>query len=204
MFVKICGITDVETALFAAECGADAIGMVFANSKRRVSLKKAKEISKSLPKSVWKIGVFVNEDPEIVRNIAKEADLDFVQLHGEETPEYAKSLGVPVIKAFGLSKEANEREMADFPASYLLVDSPKGAYYGGNGKTFDWSLIEEKRLKKENLIIAGGLNPENVQQAIQAIQPFGVDVSSGVETEGRKDRRKIKLFIDEAKGVQKR
>jgi phosphoribosylanthranilate isomerase len=203
MFVKICGITDVETALFAAECGADAIGMVFAHSKRRVSLEKAREISKSLPKSVWKIGVFVNEDPVTIRKIVKEAELDFVQLHGEETPEYARSLDVPVIKAFGLSKETNQREMAEYPARYLLLDSPKGTYYGGNGKTFDWSLVEEKQLKKEKIIIAGGLNPENVQLAIEAIQPFGVDVSSGVETDGRKDRQKIKLFIDNAKGVQK-
>lgn len=199
--MKICGITDVETALFAAECGADAIGLVFAKSKRRVSLEKAKEISQSLPKNVWRIGVFVNEDPDMVRKVAKEAELDFVQLHGDESAEYARSLGVPVIKAFGLSKETSRSRMLEYPARYLLLDSPKEAYYGGNGKTFDWNLVEEKQLKRENLIIAGGLNPENVQMAIQAIQPFGVDVSSGVETDGRKDRKKIKSFIDKAKGV---
>ncbi|MEH6943396.1 phosphoribosylanthranilate isomerase [Bacillus sp. JJ722] len=203
MKVKICGLTDVETALYAAEMGADAIGFVFAPSRRRITPQKAKEIIARLPGHVEKVGVFVNEEPEVIEQIAATCGLTIIQLHGEESKEACKVYHLPVIKAVGIGKEEDVVQAEQYEVPYLLVDSPKGQqYHGGNGETFDWQLLQSVSLNNHRVILAGGLTVENVRKAIETVRPYMVDVSSGVETNGKKDRAKIKQFIQVVKGVE--
>lgn len=199
MKVKICGITDIETALFAAEQGADAIGFVFAESKRRISVKKAKEIIKKIPTNVLKVGVFVNESRETVQEIVNETGLTAVQFHGDEPPHYCNSFSVKVIKAFSIANTADLTLIHDYDCEYVLLDSPKGNNRGGTGNKFDWELLNGFKSGKKKVILAGGLHPENVAEAIEMTSPFMVDVSTGVETEGKKDLIKIQMFIERAK-----
>ncbi|WP_160722136.1 phosphoribosylanthranilate isomerase [Bacillus sp. USDA818B3_A] len=199
MKVKICGLMDSETALKAAEYGADAIGLVFAESKRKVTPEKAKDIVSVLPAEVLKIGVFVNETKEEIERIASIAGLTHIQLHGEEPASFCQSLSFPVVKA--ISFEGNEAlsEITQFPTDYILLDGPKGKYRGGNGIVFDWQQVNTSYLEGKKVILAGGLHLENVEEAIQIINPYMVDVSSGVETNGIKDLTKIKAFIEKVK-----
>jgi phosphoribosylanthranilate isomerase len=197
--VKICGITDVEAAKVAVEAGADAIGLVFAESKRKVTIDQAKMIIDSLPDRVLKVGVFVNEDRDTIEEIVQKTGLTMVQLHGDEEPEVCKNFSIPVIKALGVSSKKDCEKIQDFPCEYILLDSPKGKYRGGNGETFPWELVDPKAIKGKKLIVAGGLNNENVSTAIQTLQPFMVDVSSGVETGGKKDHKKIIDFLGKVK-----
>ncbi|MGM9926167.1 MAG: phosphoribosylanthranilate isomerase [Bacillus sp. (in: firmicutes)] len=203
MKVKICGITDTETALYAVGAGADAIGFVFAPSRRQIAPQTAKAIIEKLPQHVEKVGVFVNEQPGMVEAIAEMCGLTMIQLHGEESPELCRAYTLPVVKAVGVGSKEDVEGISHYPVPYLLVDSPKGQrYHGGNGETFDWGLLKEASLQQHGLILAGGLTAANVNQAIAAVHPYMVDVSSGVETNGRKDREKIKQFIQAAKGVE--
>ncbi|HZG70339.1 MAG TPA: phosphoribosylanthranilate isomerase [Chondromyces sp.] len=204
MKVKICGIQDMASAKHAVEIGADAIGFVFAPSKRRVTEAQAAGITKELPASLLKIGVFVNEELEKVEQIVHTAGLDLVQLHGDEPPDYASRLSVPTIKAFGVNGDRPIREYFDYPADYILLDSPKGVYRGGNGTSFDWELLRDEEIPRERLILAGGLTINNVHEAITLVKPGMVDVSSGVETEGKKDFVKMQSFIENAKGAIKK
>ncbi|MCH6267481.1 phosphoribosylanthranilate isomerase [Neobacillus citreus] len=203
MKVKICGIMDVDTGLAAVEYGADALGFVFAKSKRRITAEKAQEIISELPKEVYKVGVFVNESQAEIERIAAIAGLTHIQLHGEESENFSESLSLPVIKA--ASFEGNEKlaELRDFPAEYILLDGPKGKYHGGNGTAFTWSEVNTGLLEGKKVILAGGLHQENVEAAINTIQPYMVDVSSGVETDGVKDLAKIKAFLEKAKSERK-
>ncbi|PAQ14007.1 N-(5'-phosphoribosyl)anthranilate isomerase [Bacillaceae bacterium SAOS 7] len=201
MKVKICGIQDVDTALYAQKIGTDYIGFVFAESKRQVSAEQAASISEHLHKGPLKVGVFVNEDVKRVEEIAEVASLDIIQLHGDESPEYARKLTRPVIKAFSYSPQLSMKEVLAYPADLILLDSAKGPYRGGNGTSFNWNLLASETFDRTRLILAGGLHPDNVQEAITMIQPAAVDVSSGVETNGVKDWTKMKAFIDQAKGV---
>lgn len=193
--VKICGIRKLEDALVAIEAGADAIGFVFAESKRRISVNEAKSIAQKLPTDILKIGVFVNASREELETTTKEVGLDFVQLHGDENPTFVSELGMPSIKAFRINDSSNLDEIRKYNSSLFLLDSGTGKYRGGNGTSFDWNLIPEDSRLKESMILAGGLNVDNVQQAIKKIRPYMVDVSSGVETNGKKDPKKIKQFI---------
>lgn len=203
MNVKICGIMDVETALFAARMGADALGFVFAPSRRRITPELAKEIIQELPDHVEKVGVFVNESVAVIEEIASFCGLTIIQLHGEESMDMCNQLSLPVIKAVGIANEEDVKKALRYPTSYLLVDSPKGQkYHGGNGETFDWHVLNEIDYLNKKLILAGGLKPENVQIAIQTVRPYMVDVSSGVETDGKKDFDKISQFILAAKGEE--
>ncbi|WP_286228879.1 phosphoribosylanthranilate isomerase [Neobacillus mesonae] len=201
MKVKICGITDVNTGIQAVHYGADAIGLVFAESKRQVSVELAKEIAESLPPDVYKVGVFVNETHEEIDRIASFAGLTHIQLHGDETAEYSQSLSYPVIKAVSFQGNEQLANIGDFPADYILLDSPKGKYRGGNGTVFDWHEVNTNLLANKKIILAGGLHIDNVEQAIRIIKPYMVDVSSGVESNGVKDLEKIKAFIAKAKGI---
>lgn len=201
MKVKICGITDRGTALEAVKAGADAIGFVFAESKRKISPKNAKEIALHLPADVVKVGVFVNEAKEVIEATVKEAGLNMIQLHGDEPPEFCNGFSVPVIKAISIETRDDLRKLNDFPCDYILLDSPKGKYRGGNGIKFDWRTAEGIQSEKK-IILAGGLTPDNVCTAIRTVQPYMVDVSSGVETAGKKDIKKIAAFIENAKGVR--
>jgi phosphoribosylanthranilate isomerase len=200
MKVKICGITDLTTALAAIDYGADAIGFVFAESKRRISVEKAKEIVAHLPKEVLKVGVFVNEEKEKIEEIASIVGLSYVQLHGDETPAFSESLSFPVIKAISVHDEQSLKRIEDYSCEYVLLDGPKGKYRGGNGLAFDWHCISANEIKNKKVLLAGGLHEENVEEAIKQIKPYMVDVSSGVETEGKKDLDKIQSFINKAKG----
>ena len=202
MKVKICGIRDISTALFAIENGADALGFVFAESKRKINPEAAGEIIRELPGEVLKIGVFVNETKEAIEEIANVSGINVIQLHGDETPEFCSSFSLPVIKALSVGSPVDLSQLDEFSCEYILLDSPKGKYRGGNGVSFDWSILN-KPLQDKKMILAGGLNPENVGEGIKAANPYMVDVSSGVETEGKKDPEKIKRFIDNAKCVER-
>ncbi|MED3052561.1 phosphoribosylanthranilate isomerase [Bacillus thuringiensis] len=204
MKVKICGITDVETAKSACEYGADALGFVFAESKRKITPKRAKEIIQELPANVLKIGVFVNESVEVIQKIADECGLTHVQLHGDEDNHQIRRLNIPSVKSLGVTSESDMKNAQGYEADYILFDSPKEKFHGGNGKTFSWELLGHipKELQKKT-ILAGGLNALNIEEAIRIVRPYMVDVSSGVETEGKKDVEKIKQFIIKAKECSK-
>ncbi|MFJ7725732.1 N-(5'-phosphoribosyl)anthranilate isomerase [Neobacillus sp. NPDC097160] len=199
MNVKICGITDVNSAVAAAEFGADAIGFVFAESKRKVSPVIVKEIISCLPPKVFKVGVFVNESRDEIERIASIAGLTHIQLHGDEPASFSESLSLPVIKAISFQGNDGLADFNRFPSEYILLDGPKGKYRGGNGTAFDWNEVNTALLERKKVILAGGLHVNNVEQAIKIIKPFMVDVSSGVETNGVKDLEKIKEFIEKVK-----
>jgi phosphoribosylanthranilate isomerase len=199
MKVKICGIQDIKTAEVAIENGADAIGFVFAESKRKISLEEARKITKCLPEEVLKIGVFVNETKEVLERTFEEVGLTYLQLHGDESPEFCRSIRYPVIKAIRVMSETDLKKIEEFDCDYILVDSPYGKYRGGNGTTFDWKLLKEIEIQNDKLILAGGLNIDNVMEAIELGNPVMVDVSSGVETNGMKDHSKIVNFIQKVK-----
>ncbi|WP_433771308.1 phosphoribosylanthranilate isomerase [Bacillus wiedmannii] len=204
MKVKICGITDMETAKLACEYGADAIGFVFAESKRKITPEQAKEIIGELPAHVLKVGVFVNESVEVIQKIVDECGLTHVQLHGDEDNHQIRRLNIPSVKSLGVTSEDDMKNAQTYEADYVLFDSPKEKFHGGNGKTFSWELLAHmpKELRKKT-ILAGGLNILNIEEAIRTVQPYMVDVSSGVETEGKKDIKKIKQFIIKAKECSK-
>lgn len=200
MKVKICGITDVETGVTAARYGADAIGFVFAESKRKISMDIAKDIVSHLPDELLKVGVFVNELKEEIEKIASFVGLTHIQLHGDETASFSESLSLPVIKAVSFQSNDSLDAVQKFPCEYILLDGPKGKYRGGNGTAFEWSEVNSKLIEGKKVILAGGLHVDNVDSAIKIIRPFMIDVSSGVETEGKKDLSKIKTFIEKVKG----
>ena len=202
MFVKICGITTEEVALAAVDGGADFIGFVFADSKRKIDLADAAMIAKSIPASVKKVGLFVNETIETMIKTAEDVGLDVIQLHGDEPAEIAEQLPYEIIKAFPAEKESFD-VIKDYPCDYILLDAPSKKYRGGNGIVFDWDLLDDLELDHSKLILAGGLTPDNVEVAIEKVDPIAVDVSSGVETDGNKDIEKIKKFIRNAKQTRK-
>ncbi|RFU71120.1 phosphoribosylanthranilate isomerase [Peribacillus saganii] len=199
MYVKICGITTHEAAQAACAAGADILGFVFAPSKRKITPEQAQTIIEKLPGHVITVGVFVNEELETIEEIVQTAGLDYVQLHGDESPDFATKLSVPVIKAFGIESSKDIKKASMFETAYYLFDSPKGKFRGGNGTSFDWVVLEENDFPNSDTFLAGGLTPENVKEAIWKVRPIAVDVSSGVETNGVKDHDKIKRFVNEAK-----
>jgi phosphoribosylanthranilate isomerase len=198
--VKVCGITNVQDAQMAVSLGADAIGFVFAKSPRRVTPKKAAEITKSLGPWVSKVGVFVNEKPAVMKRIAKLCNLDSIQLHGDEPPVVLNGLkGLKVIKAVRVDCHFSAKQIAGFKPDAFLFDTKTGGQYGGTGKVFDWSLLQGLKTKRP-VILSGGLNAGNVKEAIRRVKPYGVDVSSGVEEKpGKKNARLLKEFMKNAK-----
>lgn len=201
MKVKICGITSLEAAQTAENAGADFLGFIFADSKRKISPEKAKEIIEELNGKALKVGVFVNESFEEIERIQRLTGIDIIQLHGQESIEKAGSFSIPVIKAFSIQNEVDFRKIDDYPVDYQLLDLPKDSETS-NDKTLDWQMIHRLQHSRNRLILAGGLTPMNVFEAIKMVQPYAVDVSSGVETNGDKDHEKIKLFIKNAKQLQ--
>jgi phosphoribosylanthranilate isomerase len=197
VFVKICGITSEEDALLAVAMGADAVGFVFAPSTRQIAAGKARDIARRLPPEVLTVGVFRDESAQRVVDVVNGAGLRAAQLHGHETVELTRSVRsrVPfVIKAFAAGDPTLERA-DEFGADAVLVDAPTP----GSGDMFDWSLAEDAP-HDQRLILAGGLTPENVAEAIAKVRPWGVDVSTGVESSaGRKDAKKVRDFIRNAK-----
>ena len=199
--VKICGITEVEAALAAVAAGADALGFVFAPSRRRVTKEKAKEIIEMLPPFVDRVGVFVNMPPREVAEIAEFCGLTTIQLSGDEPPDYPVPERYKVIKTFHLREDILLPDLDRYRADAFLFDTYRPGCYGGTGETFNWESLQ-KIASPKPVILAGGLNPVNVQQAILTVRPYGVDVSSGVESNGRKDAAKIKEFVKRAKEVK--
>ncbi|WP_058308815.1 phosphoribosylanthranilate isomerase [Gracilibacillus massiliensis] len=197
--VKICGLRNKEAIQAAVEADVDFIGFVFAESKRRVTMEEAVDLAQYVPDQVKKVGVFVNESIETIEEIAEAVGLDYVQLHGDETPAFCEQLELPVIKAFEVKTEEDLDRVAAYNCAYYLLDSPGGKYRGGSGETFDWSLVQNNNFLTKKILLAGGLKVDNVEEAIKEVVPAGVDVSSGVETDGVKDLEKIKAFLDAAK-----
>lgn len=198
LWVKICGITDLSTALAAVEAGADALGFVFASSRRQATIAQAREIIKNLPPRVEKIGVFVNTSPLTIAEIAAFCGLTGVQLCGNEPPDFSLAGPYKVIRTVPVRSNGSIPNLNRYRAHAFLFDTFKAGAYGGTGEVFDWNLLSGIDSPKP-VIVAGGLNPENVQEAVSRIRPFGVDVSSGVETNGRKDVMKIRQFVKLAK-----
>lgn len=197
--VKICGITRSEDALAAARLGADAIGLVFyAESPRVVDAKQAIEICASLPPFVSRVGLFVNEDADEVRDIMAQVPLDLLQFHGEEEAEYCRQFNRPYIKALRMHEQQDLHDAAAVynDAAALLLDAYVAEQLGGTGQTFDWERIPADLSKP--VVLAGGLTPDNVAEAIASVYPYAVDVSSGVEQDpGMKDLEKMATFIKE-------
>jgi phosphoribosylanthranilate isomerase len=197
--VKICGITRVEDALNAVEHGADAIGLVFYEpSPRNVEISQAIEISNKIPAFVTVVGLFVNAEPDFVREVISRVKLDLLQFHGDETPQECASYGLPFIKAIRVKSDTNLVQCAeDFSAAKaLLLDTFTDGVAGGTGHVFDWNLIPAALDKP--VILAGGLNTQNVAQAINQVKPYAVDVSGGVEvSKGIKDAAKIAAFMQQ-------
>jgi len=204
--VKVCGITSVEDALFAAGCGADAIGLVlWKGSPRSVSRATARAIAVAVPPGVDRVGVFVDAEPDEVRSAADEIGLDVVQLHGHEPPESCRGLGVRVWKAIGVGPAFRPEDALRYEgvADGLLLDARAdgGGPAGGTGRTFDWAQARALRDRVRYLVLAGGLDAENVGAAVAAVGPDAVDVSSGVESSpGRKDPARVRAFLRAVKG----
>ncbi|WP_010287475.1 phosphoribosylanthranilate isomerase [Kurthia massiliensis] len=191
--VKICGLKEEAHVQAAVDAGADAVGFVFAKSKRQITVERAQQLAKHVPSHILKVGVFVNETVETMKDIAARIPLDVIQLHGQEGNDIIQQLQYPTIKAIGVHTAADVAALSQYEATYMLVDAP----IAGSGETFDWSLL---KTSVPNLILAGGLTIDNIETAIDTVSPYMVDVSSGVETDGIKDSVKITQFIKAAKG----
>lgn len=200
--IKICGITNLEDALAAVDAGAHALGFMFYEaSPRFLTPRAAAEIIRALPPFVAKVGVFVNPTRESVAQAIADCGLDTVQFHGDETPEFCLGFGLKTIKAFRIRGAESLQALAAFPTDAWLLDSFVAGQLGGTGAQFNWEwAAEAARTARRKIILAGGLTPENVARAVQQVQPYGVDVSSGVESKpGKKDPRKMKSFIAAAR-----
>ena len=200
--VKICGITGSDDALHAAACGADALGFVFyAGSPRCVTPELAASICAELPPFITRVGLFVNEAPERIREIAETCGLDTVQLHGDEESAACDFTPRRSIKALRVRDAASLAGHARYRTSALLLDAWVADAYGGTGQSFNWQLAAEVA-RQRPVILAGGLTPDNVGEAIRQVRPYAVDVSSGVESApGRKDPEKVAAFIRNAKAI---
>lgn len=185
---------DEAAAVVAAAVGADAVGFVFAPSRRRVTVAQARRITAELPPFVTKVGVFVDETREIIEETAAAVGLDMVQLHGDETPEMAASLRLPVLRAIRVKDASSLALLGAYRVAAFLLDTFDADALGGTGRTFDWSLAADAA-GRARVILSGGLRPDNVVEAIERVRPYGVDVSSGVETDGAKDPAKIAEFV---------
>ncbi len=205
--VKICGITRLDDALCAVECGADALGFVFyADSPRCVSEAEAAAIIAKLPPFVSTVGVFVNEKVDVIKGVARQAGLNCIQLHGDETLAEAEALPLKVVKAVRVGAEGDGFAIESFGesgVSAILLDTYNKELRGGTGECFDWDFAVKAK-EHAPIILSGGLNADNVAEAIRRVEPYGVDVSSGVEQgPGIKDHDKIKEFISKARSARR-
>jgi phosphoribosylanthranilate isomerase len=201
--VKVCGITNPDDARVAADAGADAIGLIFAESPRRVSVERAREIAAALPEGVLKVGVFVDAEPGEVLRIAREVGLDYAQLHGDEPPEALAEIrdgGVGVMKALRVRNAEALAAVERYEADLFLLDAWSAKARGGTGARFDWELAKSLR-GRDNIVVSGGLGPENVREAIEYFEPYGVDASSSLEERpGKKSGERVRRFVRAARG----
>ena len=203
--IKICGITNLKDARRAFECGADALGFVFhPGSPRYLTPRAAREIIQDLPVEITKVGVFVNREYHVVKGMADYCSLDIIQLHGDETPEYCKHFTpLSLIKAVSEWKDNDLHRLSEYPVKAFLVDSRDQEHYGGTGIKSDW-ILAQKIGEIKPLILAGGLKAENIREAIQAVSPDAVDISSGVEVcPGKKDPEKMRELIDIIRAIDR-
>jgi len=201
--VKICGITSVEDAQAVEQAGADAVGLMFyEGSPRHIALEQAKAIVDSLSNTIVRVGVFVNSEESFVRQAMEICTLNMLQFHGDETPEYCARFEVMTLKAIRVSDESSLKEMERYSADGFLLDAFSENSLGGTGETFNWELAKRATKSGRPIFLAGGLTSENVAEAVKAVRPFAVDVSSGVESEpGKKDAAKVRAFVAAAKGA---
>jgi phosphoribosylanthranilate isomerase len=196
--VKICGITNARDARVAADAGADAVGLIFAESSRRVGPEEARRISIALPENILRVGVFVDEEPAEVLRISREVGLDLAQLHGEETPESVTAVrqgGVKVMKALRIKDDVTLEALDRYEADLFLLDAYSEKARGGTGERFDWE-VAKSFTGRDNIVVSGGLGPENVREAVEFFEPYGVDASSSLEDEpGRKNGERVRRFV---------
>jgi phosphoribosylanthranilate isomerase len=204
--VKICGITNLPDALAAVEAGADLLGFNFyPPSPRYIEPRKAREIIDQLPRHVLTVGVFVNQEtPDSLRQIATEAGVAAVQLHGDESAAYCQELAdLYVIKVLAVRKKFNVQLAAAYDVKAIMLDASDKKLRGGTGRVFDWSVAEEVRKLVPRLFLAGGLSTENVQQAISLVNPYGVDACSSLEdVPGKKNHQRLRAFVKSVRDVK--
>jgi phosphoribosylanthranilate isomerase len=202
--VKICGITNLADAQAAVAAGADALGFNFyEKSPRHIPLKEASEITRQLPPFIMRVGVFVNASADFILRAIRESGPTLLQFHGDEPPEFCSQFGLMSMKAFRVRGPETLNEIPKYKTEAWLLDAFSSATYGGSGEKFNWDLAVEAQKFGKPIFLAGGLTPENVAQAIHQVHPFGVDVSSGVESApGKKDQAKIKAFITAVRGAE--
>jgi phosphoribosylanthranilate isomerase len=198
-WIKICGITNIEDGKKAASLGVDALGFIFAPSFRRVEPDVAKKIILALPKTLLKVGVFVNEEQKEVLRVAEYCGINALQFHGKESPEFCQKFFHPVFKAIHIRDLESLKDMEKYHDVSILLETYSPVQAGGTGTPFPWK-IALKAKEKRDFILSGGLNPSNVGEAIKKVRPWGVDVCSGVEAiQGKKDPSKMVEFIKEVR-----
>ncbi len=197
--IKICGITNIDDAMIALQVGVDALGFVLAESPRKVTPQLVEKIVNQMDLPILKVGVFVDEEIKEVQQIFKSCSLDYVQLSGDEDQNYMEELSLPVIKVFKVQDHNIFKEIPQYDLNLFMLDSFNENQRGGMGKRFDWEIAKESK-KFGRVILSGGLNPENIFLALEKVQPYGVDVSSGVEkSPGKKDKKKLEQFVKEVR-----
>ncbi len=204
--IKICGITNMEDGVWVANLGADYLGLIFAKeSKRKVNLQNAQEITKAMPPYIKKVGLFVNEDPKIVDKILAECQLDLVQFHGQESPDYCSQFKgkAEIIKVFRIKDEESINQISLYDVDFYLLDTFVEGKYGGTGQAFNWDLAVQAKQFGRPIFLSGGLNPDNVVEAIKKVEPYAVDVSSGVESSPRRKNVEVmREFITKIRKVR--
>lgn len=203
MKIKICGLKREEDIAYVNECMPDFVGFVFAKSRRKVTKEEAANLRALLKPEITPVGVFVNEDIQRIAELVRNGIIDVVQLHGDETKEYIRELkwvlsDVTIIKAVRVASKEDVAGCENLPVDYLLFDTFSLKGYGGLGNTFDWELVKDV---KKPFFLAGGISSENVSEAFEKVNPFAVDLSSAVETDGFKDSEKIKAFVEQVRSL---
>ena len=198
-WIKICGITNLEDGLKAASLGVDALGFIFAPSVRRIKPDVAKKVILALPKTLFKVGVFVDEEEKEVLRVAEYCRLNGLQFHGEESPEYCQKFLHPVFKAIHIRDSESLKDMEKYHDVSILLDTSSPVQAGGTGKSFPWEVAVIAK-ERRDFILSGGLSPLNVGEAIKKVKPWGVDASSGVESSpGKKDLLRMEEFVKEVR-----
>ncbi|MEK6531170.1 MAG: phosphoribosylanthranilate isomerase [Deltaproteobacteria bacterium] len=206
--VKICGITNLKDALAASDSGADALGFIFHEKSRRfIRPEAAGRIIRKLPPFIGLVGVFVDEGQAVIKKAIQKSGINCIQLHGDEGPEFCDkisgSTGLKVIKAFRIKGHLPPRGIKAYNTAAVLLDAFSEKAHGGTGRCFDWDIAIGAKKTGRAVILSGGLNPENIALAVKKVLPYAVDASSGLETApGVKDHKKIKAFIERAKGIK--